>query len=268
MTLFLNRIEKKEWLTLLRKIGIEQKWFISIFHQCKNEFYSVDFLSRSEERIQIGTCTFSKINTETDCSIFIFPEHRRKGFATQLILDLTARYENIQFTVSTYNTISLRLFDVIPLLKNSESNSKNKTCTFIKKNNYLMHKMNNQLNNFNNEKKWFKKLLKETTLLENSNISSKDLYLLELYLKGFSDVKMIIETKLTKNKIEVILLKSLVKITKRINELENKENYLNELITNIKETDRIINKSTIKTAMNILQPKYLEPSERNAEKYG
>ncbi len=134
MTLQLIKIEKKEWSTQLKKIGIEQKWFISIFHQNKNEYYSVDLLSLSEERIQIGACTFSKLNTVTDCSIVIFPEHRRKGFATQLISELTARYENIQFTVSTYNTISLRLFDSIPLLKNSESNSKNKTCTFTKNN--------------------------------------------------------------------------------------------------------------------------------------
>lgn len=134
MTLFLNSIEKKEWSTQLKKIGIEQKWFISIFHQYKNEFYSVDFLSRSEERIQIGACTFSKINTVTDCSIVIFSEHRRKGFATKLISELTERYENIQFTVSTYNTISLRLFDSIPVLRNSQSNSKNKTCTFTKNN--------------------------------------------------------------------------------------------------------------------------------------
>ena len=40
-----------------------------------------------------------------------------------------------------------------------------------------------------------------------------------------------------------------------------KEFWKNTMITNIKETDRIINKSTIKTAMNILQPKYLEPSD-------
>ena len=134
MTFFLNSIEKKEWSTQLKKIGTEQKWFISIFHEPKNEFYSVELLSRSGERIQIGACTFSKINTETDCSIFIFPEHRRKGFATQLIVELTASYENIQFTVSTCNATSLRLFDAIPLLKNSESNRKNKTCTFTKNN--------------------------------------------------------------------------------------------------------------------------------------
>lgn len=134
MTLFLNNIEKKEWSSQLKKIGIEQKWFISIFHEPKNEFYSVELLSRSEERIQIGAFAFSKINTETDCSIFIFPEHRRKGLATQLITELTARYENIQFTVSSYNTISLRLFNAIPLLKKSDSNRKNKTCTFTKNN--------------------------------------------------------------------------------------------------------------------------------------
>jgi hypothetical protein len=45
-------LKKKEWSTLLKKIGTEQKWFISIFHEPKNEFYSVELLSRSGERIQ------------------------------------------------------------------------------------------------------------------------------------------------------------------------------------------------------------------------
>ena len=134
MTFLLNRIEKKEWSTQLKQIGTEQKWFISIFHQQKSEFYNVEILSINEEQIHIGLCTFSKIDTATDCSIVIFPEHRRKGFATQLISDLTTRFEKIQFTVSTYNTISLRLFYSIPLLKHSESNSKNKTRTFTKNN--------------------------------------------------------------------------------------------------------------------------------------
>lgn len=134
MIFFLNSIEKKEWSTQLKQIGPEQKWFISIFYQQKSEFYNVDILTLNEEKIHIGLCTISKIDTITDCSIVIFPEHRRKGFATQLISDLTIRFEQIQFTVSTYNTISLRLFYSIPLLKYSESNSKNKTRTFTKNN--------------------------------------------------------------------------------------------------------------------------------------
>lgn len=134
MTFLLDRIVKKEWTTQLKQIGTEQKWFISIFHQQRSEFYNVHILTMNEEKIHIGLCTISKIDTITDCSIVIFPEHRRKGFATQLISDLTTRFEQIQFTVSTYNTISLRLFDSIALLKYSESNNKNKTRTYTKNN--------------------------------------------------------------------------------------------------------------------------------------
>jgi DNA-directed RNA polymerase alpha subunit len=97
--------------------------------------------------------------------------------------------------------------------------------------------MSRNFNISNNERKWFKRLLKETTLLETSNISAKDRFLFEQYLNGAFDIKMIIETKLSKDGLDASLLKSLVKITRRINELENKENYLNELITNNKEKE-------------------------------
>jgi hypothetical protein len=137
MRLFLSSIGRNEWLAQLNKIERDKKWFLSINNHRKPEFFSIYFSPKDEERIQIGACAFTKFDVFVDCSIFIFPEYQRNGNAKQIISDLTSTIFNIQFTVSTYNSTSLSLFNSIPILKVSQNNERNRTITFMKNNKYV-----------------------------------------------------------------------------------------------------------------------------------
>ena len=132
MTLFLNKIDKKEWIAQLKKIGTDQKWLLSIYMKKDNEFYSISYQKLSNEIISIGACYFLKMDSGTDCSFFIFPEYRRKGFAKKFITEVISNYDNIQFTVSQYNKPSVSLFESIPLLKQSNVNERLKTMIYKK----------------------------------------------------------------------------------------------------------------------------------------
>ena len=137
MRLFLSSIGRKEWLAQLNKIEMDKKWFLSINDHRKPDFFGIYFSPMDEERIQIGACAFTKFDVFVDCSIFIFPEYQRNGNAKQIISDLTLTIFNIQFTVSTYNSTSLSLFNSIPILEVSQNNERNRTITFMKNNKYV-----------------------------------------------------------------------------------------------------------------------------------
>ena len=139
MTLFLHKIDKNEWTAKLKKIGIDQKWLLSIYMEKATEFYSLDYQIFNKEITSVGACYFLQMDSGIDCSFFIFPEYRRKGFAKKFISEVISNYDNIQFTVSKYNSPSLRLFDSIPVLKESQINEKNNTIIFSKKLNYVHH---------------------------------------------------------------------------------------------------------------------------------
>jgi hypothetical protein len=135
MILLFNKIETKKGIALLNKIGADKKWFLSFFNTKIDAVYSID-LAENDCTIQVGICIFVQYNLVTDCSFFIFPEYRRQGFARKIISDLTLKNENIKFTVSNFNTISLKLFESIEILTKSETKTKNNTCIFIKKPNH------------------------------------------------------------------------------------------------------------------------------------
>ena len=137
MRLFLSSIGRKEWLAQLNKIEMDKKWFLSINNHHKPDFFGISFAPMDGERIQIGACAFTKFDVFVDCSIFIFPEYQRNGNAKQIISDLTLTIFNIQFTVSTYNSTSLSLFNSIPILEVSQNNERNRTITFMKNNKYV-----------------------------------------------------------------------------------------------------------------------------------
>lgn len=135
MILSLNKIETKKGIAQLNKIGADKKWFLSFFNTKIDGVYSID-LAENDCTIQAGVCIFVQYNLVTDCSFFIFPKYRRHGFARKIIFDLTLKNENIQFTVSNFNTISLKLFESIETLTKLETKTKNNTCIFIKKPNH------------------------------------------------------------------------------------------------------------------------------------
>ena len=135
MKLFQTKIDKKTWVSDLNKIGKDKKWFLSIQNHTNTEFIGLDVLSLNEERVQIGACTFTPFDDVIDCSIFIFPEHRRNGYAKKCISDLVSTFVNIQFTVSKYNFNSLRLLESISELKKSEINNRIMTYRFTKNSN-------------------------------------------------------------------------------------------------------------------------------------
>ena len=137
MRLFLSSIGRKEWLAQLNKIEMDKKWFLSINNHRKPDFFGIYFSPMNEGRIQIGACAFTKFDVFVDCSIFIFPEYQRNGNAKQIVSDLTLTIFNIQFTVSTYNSTSLSLFNSIPILEVSQNNERNRTITFMKNNKYV-----------------------------------------------------------------------------------------------------------------------------------
>ena len=135
MKLTQSKIDKKAWLSQLNKIGMDKKWFLSICNQVNTDFNRLYILSSNEERIQIGGCAFTQFDDVVDCSIFIFSEHRRNGYAKKWISELVSSFVNIQFTVSKYNTNSLSLFESIANLKKSEINTRNMTYSFTKNSN-------------------------------------------------------------------------------------------------------------------------------------
>jgi hypothetical protein len=138
MKLTQSKIDKKVWLSQLNKIGMDKKWFLSICNQINTDFISLDILSSNEEYIQIGACTITEFDDVTDCSIFIFPQYRRKGYARIYIYELVSSIANIQFTVSKYNTNSLSLFETTENLKKSEINTRKMTYIFTKNSNKCM----------------------------------------------------------------------------------------------------------------------------------
>ena len=133
MKFSLNRITKTEWVSQIKKIGNDQKWFLSINNQPIVDFFSINTGSQDIDRIQIGACAFTKFDGFVDCSIFIFPEYRRNGHAKEIIFELTSTITNIRFTVSNYNCSSLSFFNSLPILEVCQKNETNKTFIFRKK---------------------------------------------------------------------------------------------------------------------------------------
>ncbi len=134
MILSLNKIAPKEGIAQLNKIGAERKWFLSFYHELNKEFHNIDLHSIGDDKMNIGLCIICKYQNITDCSLFIFPTFRRQGFASGIISILIAKFENVQFTVSNYNSNSLKLFESIQSLNISSINNRNNTIIFSKNN--------------------------------------------------------------------------------------------------------------------------------------
>lgn len=134
MILSLNKIESKEGIAQLNKIGAERKWFLSFYNELDKEFYNIDFHSKDDDKMNIGLCIICKYKDITDCSLFISPTFRRQGFASKIISILIAKFENVQFTISNYNSNSLKLFESIQSLNISSINKSNNTIIFSKNN--------------------------------------------------------------------------------------------------------------------------------------
>ena len=134
MILSLNKIETKEGIAQLNKIGADKKWFLSFYNELNKEFYNIDFHSKDDDKLNIGVCIICKYKDITDCSLFIFPTFRRQGFASEIISILIAKFEDVQFTVSNYNSNSLKLFESIQSLNISSINKRNNTIIFSKNN--------------------------------------------------------------------------------------------------------------------------------------
>lgn len=132
MKFFLSKINKKTWLSLLNNIGVEKKWLLSVKNQDNTDFMSLNIFSVNEDFIQIGATSFARYDDIIDCSIFIFPEYLRKGYAKKYVIQLVSVFKNIQFTVSMYNINSMKLFESISELKKSELNMRTKTYRFYK----------------------------------------------------------------------------------------------------------------------------------------
>ena len=134
MILSLNKIETKEGIAQLNKIGADKKWFLSFYNEINKDFYNIDFHSKDDDKMNIGMCIICKYQNITDCSLFIFHTFRRQGFASKIISILIAKFENVQFTVSNYNSNSLKLFESMQSLNISSINKSNNTIIFSKNN--------------------------------------------------------------------------------------------------------------------------------------
>jgi hypothetical protein len=132
MKLVFNKLDKEEWSIQFKKIGLDRKWLLSIYQEISNEYYSFGYKSSQDNFITVGACYFVKFELVIDCSFFIFPEYRRKGFARSFISELISKYDDIQFTVSLYNKPSVSLFESIPFLKKTIVNERNHTVVFNK----------------------------------------------------------------------------------------------------------------------------------------
>ena len=129
MTYILTPINKSIWKTLLDHLGIEKKWLFFIPKDAKVDFFTID-LTDNNNRTLIGSAYLIHYPDAIDCSFFVLPEFRRKGFAREFIIDLISKFEHIQFTVSKFNQPSLNLFKSIIQLENTMINEKNNTFIF------------------------------------------------------------------------------------------------------------------------------------------
>ena len=132
MTLFLSKIERRDWQAQLKTIGPQKKWFHSFNNDNKCDFFGIYILQIDDEKTQIGSIALNSLEDIMDCSIFIFPEHQRQGYATTCISELISTYDNIQFTVSMYNENSLRFFESLDCLNKTELKEQNRTFIFRK----------------------------------------------------------------------------------------------------------------------------------------
>ena len=132
MTLFLSKIERRDWHSKLKTIGPQKKWFHSFKNDNKSNFFGIYILQIDDEKTQIGSIALNSLEDIIDCSIFIFPEHQRQGYATLCISELISTYDNIQFTVSMYNENSLRFFESLDCLNKTELKEQNRTFVFRK----------------------------------------------------------------------------------------------------------------------------------------
>lgn len=132
MTFFLHKITKEQWFIQHEKLGLDKKWFIQFNSPVNTDFFKLCSTNIIKETIILGACTLTELDEKTDCSIFIFPEHQRKGYGTTCISELISTYDNIQFTVSMYNENSLRFFESLDCLNKTELKEQNRTFIFRK----------------------------------------------------------------------------------------------------------------------------------------
>ncbi|MBM3453962.1 MAG: GNAT family N-acetyltransferase [Bacteroidetes bacterium] len=132
MTLFLSKIERRDWQAQLKYNGPQNKWFYSVNNNNKSDFFGIYILQIDVEKTQIGSIALNSMEDIMDCSIFIFPEYQRQGYATKCISVLISTYDNIQFTVSMYNENSLRFFESIDCLNKTVLKEQNRTFIFRK----------------------------------------------------------------------------------------------------------------------------------------
>jgi RimJ/RimL family protein N-acetyltransferase len=129
MTYILTPINKSIWKTLLDHLGIEKKWLFFIPKDAKVDFFTID-LTDNNNRTLIGSAYLIHYPDAIDCSFFVLPEFRRKGFARQFIIDLISKFEHIQFTVSKFNQPSMNLFSSMEILNDHSFNRVTNTHIF------------------------------------------------------------------------------------------------------------------------------------------
>lgn len=132
MTFFLHKITKEQWFIQHEKLGLDKKWFIQFNSRANTDFFKLCSTNIIKATIILGACTLTELDEKIDCSIFIFPEHQRKGYGTTCISELISTYDNIQFTVSMYNENSLRFFESLDCLNKTELKEQNRTFIFRK----------------------------------------------------------------------------------------------------------------------------------------
>ena len=126
----MQRISRNIWISEQKKLGTDIKWFGKIPLETDTSFFMIEDYRSIKTPKMIGACFLYNIDSKVDCSFFVLPEFRRKGFAREFIIDLISKFEHIQFTVSKFNQPSLNLFKSIIQLENTMINEKNNTFIF------------------------------------------------------------------------------------------------------------------------------------------
>jgi GNAT superfamily N-acetyltransferase len=110
MKLYLKKVKKSNWVSNFKCLGVEIKWFGLLPRESDSFYYDIVLKISSNDSIVIGGCYFQKNEGKCNCSFYLLPEFRRKGFATELIKNIAQNVKNVRFSVSKYNSISIQFF--------------------------------------------------------------------------------------------------------------------------------------------------------------
>jgi hypothetical protein len=123
---------RNQFVEKVNKIGSDKKWFSFVYHTKDIIFYDLKYFI-SDYEIEVGQCIFTNLKSNIDCSFLIYPEYRGRSLAKMFVMQMIKSHQNIQFTVSLFNTRSLNLFCTNFLLRICEYEIRCKTLTFVLK---------------------------------------------------------------------------------------------------------------------------------------